>query len=233
VKRVVLKTGNNQKNWTTRRGARYAYKKSFLIHDYAIHNIGSEKAYIKNSTSSLGLYSPKPPITDRVHRSYTPTSSHSHKFIRALLGLTDSYKFLDVSWDDTVSVRHEGGEIERFASPITMKFFGKYLVLLPNAIPVEIFDAPFGFMAHLPRSEQKMKYAALKRGTKARAKILKTPKCEDHSGKAYAKGQDWLIALLERFAAHMNTSGCKKNISFLSSLSNLYDSKNVLIHKKS
>lgn len=125
-----------------------AYQKSYLIRRFASNNIGSEKAFIKSS----GILKRRPiPLDGEVKRKVEPKKYSEYKYLRALLGLTESYKFIDTNIDDTIKVvcadvdTDGKPKIQRFASPVMIKILPDYIVFLPSDIPEELYGAKFIF----------------------------------------------------------------------------------------
>jgi hypothetical protein len=112
-----------------------AYEKSYLIQSYCEKGIGSEKAQMK----AMGLAQPKIPGTT----SAPTTTYNDYKFLRAMLGLTDTYTFHDVDKEDKVRIRDNSKVVERFASPVLIKIFDDYIVFLPQPIPDEMLNRWF------------------------------------------------------------------------------------------
>lgn len=73
-----------------------------------------------------------------------------HRYIRALLGLAEHNEYLVNKGNDKsikkiqILIRHKGGEIERFRSPITFKVIDKRVYLLPEKLD-KIFEEEFEF----------------------------------------------------------------------------------------
>jgi hypothetical protein len=106
-----------------------------------------------------------------------------------MLGLTDTYRFLDIDKDDEVSaidaVEKADAEIQRFQSPVRIKIIGDYIALIPGEVPEAMLHRDFAFVAHASFSKnpgEKSRYGdLLKNGkelpedVKRRKAILTTP----------------------------------------------------------
>lgn len=64
-------------------------------------------------------------------------------FVRAVLGLTDSYSYRDDVRKGTVSVSND--DIKRYQSPVYFKVLGRYTLLLLSPLPVALKNAEFEF----------------------------------------------------------------------------------------
>ena len=138
-------------------GAEHAYEKSFLVRKYANANTGSEKARIKAS----GILNRRAiALEDQVHRQQNAHIYDNYLFLRALLGLTDTYRFIDFDLEDTVTVEgteketingHQVSKIQRFTAPVTIKIFNGHIVFLPGEIE-DMLNQEFTF-----RSAQTLK----------------------------------------------------------------------------
>lgn len=73
-----------------------------------------------------------------------------YKYIRALLGLAEQYEFqTDKGLKNKYKVRVEGGEIERFPSPLIWKIINSKIYLIANPLPSAITNHSFEFTVSL------------------------------------------------------------------------------------
>lgn len=96
-----------------------------------------------------GIQWEKPTIKRELVRSRHPakndfTKDDNVKYIRALLGLAELYEF-PKDGRAKVKIRHLGGKIERFRSPLTFKIFGNTIYILVGSIPDDLYGATFEF----------------------------------------------------------------------------------------
>ena len=141
---IINKDGMKKKQWTS---TRQAYHKSFIVRKYSEKGIGSEKYAIK---AGKILNKREKQLPDDVSRKQIPCSYAKRRFVRALLGLTDTYRFSDFDIDDNVKVVsskkiNDQPAIQRFASPITVKIINDYIIFLPEEIPEQILNQAFIF----------------------------------------------------------------------------------------
>lgn len=144
----LLKTGVNFPNHPTiynngrksldssKKGKFSLYFKSYLfqylIQDYAKKGIkvGSEKRFIKEK-----FFHPKVRIDN---------DGSAKKYMRALLGVSGSVEFKDK--ERRGKIEYNGGNIERFKSPITIKIVNNHVVFIPDDENLKkIFNHQFKF----------------------------------------------------------------------------------------
>lgn len=124
---ILMKSGFNfpdhQRHSRSERGPNALYIKSHLfkyIDRQMSGTLGSEKKLIKESLFRYGLRKPK----DNTQKRY----------IRAVLGLAGYFEYRDARWG---TVHVNGGDIERFKSPITFKVIDKTVFAIPeDASPI-------------------------------------------------------------------------------------------------
>lgn len=105
--------------------------------------IGSEKAYLKQQVFTA---SEKEWYRSRCnHQHQEPEEYQQYRFIRAMLGLTDTYTFGVGKSAKRFSVRDANEDIERFANPITFKPYENGLLVLVHQIPQRMLGAKFQF----------------------------------------------------------------------------------------
>ncbi|MCK4258645.1 MAG: hypothetical protein KAX49_06690 [Halanaerobiales bacterium] len=108
-----------------KKGIEKSYYKSYLFKYMLERNIGNEKRFIKRKLLKF---------------SENKSDSNNEKYVRALLGVTESVKFR------SGEIKYKHDLIKRFKSPITFKVVGKYIAIIPEEIPEEIFDKEFSFV---------------------------------------------------------------------------------------
>lgn len=119
---LLLKTGVN---FPKIGGSEPSYHKSFLFQYMLNKNIGNEKKFIKERFFKL----------NQNRDEHMPK-----KYVRGLLGVSKGVNFRgkgEISYSNT--------EIERFKSPITFKIVDNILVIIPEEIPQNMFNAKFEF----------------------------------------------------------------------------------------
>jgi len=93
------------------------------------------------------------PIDYKGQNSWKDLDQAVYRYGRAMLGLAELYEFLTISKNYKYQVIVDGGDIERFKSPITFKVFGKNVYVLIDGHPYkeEFIQAPFKFYVHLKK----------------------------------------------------------------------------------
>lgn len=127
------------------------------IHKYAIaRNIGSEKAFLKQrvfTTTESSAYH-RSCKTGAIHAA--GTVYENYEFVRALLGLPESYMYFSMkkvlgnapSW----KFADITGEIKRFENPIHFKPFGTGILLVLRRIPASMLGREFRVPTHATQS---------------------------------------------------------------------------------
>lgn len=108
------------------RGKRASYHKSFLFQYMLNKDVGNEKRFIKENFFRKEL---------RVSKD-----TQIKKYVRGLLGISDGIEFKD---DRRGKINYDGGEIERFKSPITFKIVDNIIAIIPEKINKEMYDKEF------------------------------------------------------------------------------------------
>lgn len=127
----MMKSGFNFTNKNNQK-SKDDYYKGRIFKYFTDKGFGSDKVFIKQK---ILLLAPR-----NGAKKY-----ETFYFSRAMLGLTENYKFST----DQVSVNHtfedEKFKIERFQSPIRFNIHGTRLLIIPQVIPKRMFDAQFEF----------------------------------------------------------------------------------------
>jgi len=120
------------------------YYKGRIFRYFTNKNIGSDKAFIKKRVLTAGRDSNQSSEENIDYREY--------RFSRAMLGLAQNYEFRPgnrTTRRGTVTIAHEPRgdqqKIGRFPCPVLFKPHGKYLFMIPNEIPDEMYDTDFKF----------------------------------------------------------------------------------------
>lgn len=115
------------------------YYKGLALRYLRDRQVGNDKAFIKRFVL---------PGNDNEHPNCRQKSecegkdqSEEFRFVRAMLGLPNDYKYSDNVRRGNVAVKSD--MIERFTAPITFKLVGNRLHIFPNEIPDAMYDAKF------------------------------------------------------------------------------------------
>lgn len=123
-------------------GRRPAYYKGDIHTLLPANRIGSEKAYLKQQVFTA---SEKQWYRSLCRQQHHAPEYQQYQFIRAMLGLTDTYTFGVGRSAKKFSVRDADGVIERFANPITFKPCENGILVLVYQIPQRMLGARFQF----------------------------------------------------------------------------------------
>ncbi len=103
------------------------------------------KHLINNKILKYDLKYDTDPIDIGDRNSWEDNNNAEYRYGRAFLGLAELYEYLTEDKNVRYQVTVDGGEIERFKSPITFKIFEKNIYAIIEDIPREMFDKPFRF----------------------------------------------------------------------------------------
>ncbi len=161
----------------------------YFINHPSKQKFGSEKAYIKSKL-----------LTDNrdVH-SEDKKSYHNYLFVRAMLGIPDSFTYRStpkITRNGTVGVSHE--KINRFASPVLYRIQGSVLYIIPVIIPDLLFNESFSLC--IKKDDKNI--------GKNTAKSITTPRVDQFN----------LIEFLDYFIKEFNKEGNRKISSFKNSM---------------
>jgi hypothetical protein len=118
-----------------------------IIKKRAIDIINDDYTYIKGKNSSIlrkffDTTSEKTVIKNVIEEK----EEVDGKYINALLGLADSYTYVDNKDSDVkVDIKDSDGEIERFQSPLKFKIFDDNIYIVCDEIPQVLLNRKFNF----------------------------------------------------------------------------------------
>lgn len=134
---ALMKSGINE---TTKKD-RQKYSRGFIFQYFHDKGIGNDKAFIKKyvvhkKTGKNDDYK------NYEAQEYKNINKSQFKLVRPLLGLSKQISFGkgDRSYSN---VNISSKCIERFASPVTIKIVGDYVLFLPNNIPNKLLNSKF------------------------------------------------------------------------------------------
>ena len=119
-----------------------AYYKGDIQTLLPANRMGSEKAYLKQRVFTEA--DKKWYLSLCRERRHEP-EYHQYQFIRAMLGLTDTYTFGVGRNARKFTVKDVSGTIERFANPIVFRPYENGILVLANKIPDRMLGAKFQF----------------------------------------------------------------------------------------
>lgn len=119
-----------------------AYYKGDIQMLLSANHIGSEKAYLKQKVFTEAEKQWYQSLCKRHHNA---PDYHQYQFIRAMLGLTDTYTFGIGRNAKKFSVKDVNETITRFANPITFKPYEDGILVLVHSIPDMMLGAEFRF----------------------------------------------------------------------------------------
>jgi hypothetical protein len=152
---------------------------STIVEDYKLLKSGKSKPYARSKLMLYGLESKKrwdkkffkkqvnkefdnedgdPYVLLDKHKDKMINDNESYFYLRALLGLAGQYEFLlenppEADNRNKLIISVDGGEVERFKSPIFIKVINGVLYLAANPIPKEILNKQFKFLVNIQGDE--------------------------------------------------------------------------------
>lgn len=123
-------------------GRNPAYYKGDIQSLLPANRIGSDKAFLKQRVFSED---DKRWYQTLCKKHHTAPNYSQYQFIRAMLGLTDTYTFGIGKGARKFSVQDAEGEIERFANPITFKPYENGILVLTYEISKQMLGRKFKF----------------------------------------------------------------------------------------
>ena len=143
-----MKSGVNHSSFAGAVGNQKGYEKSKLRNYFQNHGINWDKAKFKQEI----LASPRFDFKLRRNRQnpHDIQQGTNFKYVRALLGLAEHYEFqTEGHYMPKYKLKVNGGDIQRFKSPLTFKVFqgDRYtnIYLLVEEIPDAMFEHVFNF----------------------------------------------------------------------------------------
>ena len=166
----VMKNGLNRTSYSKEQG-KYLfperYIKGYAVREFLPQNTGSDKVFIKSKVISDTLRT-GPKETVQEYENYT--------FIRAILGLADTYLFCKedgkmtkirfYSFDKTTGETHE---IEKFRSPVSIRLYGNRIYIFIEDTYKQMLDKNFVFL-----DEDTFVIYKRSKGKEEKIKVLKT-----------------------------------------------------------
>lgn len=137
-----------------------------------------------------------------------------YRYVRGLLGTNENSRFCRAPRGETREDRtvhniyiHSAEGVERFPSPLLFKPIGKFVFILPQKMPDEIFGSEFYILEknqedeydRKATSEQKLNYLQ----TECKSSMIKTPTAEELAPEAKS-GDEALKMFLDAFAKDFN-----------------------------
>lgn len=171
--------------------------------------LANDKAFVKQKVL-LNVYDEKTPGE---HRRFYGNNVR-YRYVRGLLGTNENSRFCRAPRGETREDRtvhniyiHSAEGIERFPSPLLFKPIGKFVFILPQKMPDEIFGSEFYILEKKQEeeydskatSDQKLNY--LKQECKGG--MIKTPTAEELAPEAKS-GDEALKRFLDAFAKDFN-----------------------------
>ena len=167
--------------------------------------LANDKAFVKQKVL-LNVYDEKTPGE---HRRFYGNNVR-YRYVRGLLGTNENSRFCrDPNAHTPVYdiYTHSAEGIERFPSPLLFKPIGKFVFILPQKMPDEIFGSEFYILEKKQEeeydrkatSEQKLNYLQ----TECKNGMIKTPTAEELAPEAKS-GDEALKMFLDAFAKDFN-----------------------------
>lgn len=167
--------------------------------------LANDKAFVKQKVL-LNVYDEKTPGE---HRRFYGNNVR-YRYVRGLLGTNENSRFCrDPNAHTPVYdiYTHSAEGIERFPSPLLFKPIGKFVFILPQKMPDEIFGSEFYILEknqeeeydRKATSEQKLNYLQ----TECKNGMIKTPTAEELAPEAKS-GDEALKMFLDAFAKDFN-----------------------------
>lgn len=167
--------------------------------------LANDKAFVKQKVL-LNVYDEKTPGE---HRRFYGNNVR-YRYVRGLLGTNENSRFCrDPNAHTPVYdiYTHSAEGIERFPSPLLFKPIGKFVFILPQKMPDEIFGSEFYILEKKQEeeydrkatSEQKLNYLQ----TECKKGMIKTPTAEELAPEAKS-GDEALKMFLDAFAKDFN-----------------------------
>lgn len=138
----IIKGGINHKE----------YIKGFLFKYMSDKEIKNEKAALKTEIIDHPYASNQNKV-----KQEPKINSHKECYVRALLGLSSSFAFMDQrrqkggAVDVNIKISHADETIERFPSPLTFKVINKIIYIIPKKIDERIWEKEFVFTYELDK----------------------------------------------------------------------------------
>lgn len=167
--------------------------------------LANDKAFVKQKVL-LNVYDEKTPGE---HRRFYGNNVR-YRYVRGLLGTNENSRFCRAPNAHTPVYdiyTHSAEGIERFPSPLLFKPIGKFVFILPQKMPDEIFGSEFYILEknqedeydRKATSEQKLNYLQ----TECKNGMIKTPTAEELAPGANS-GDEALKMFLDAFAKDFN-----------------------------
>lgn len=167
--------------------------------------LANDKAFVKQKVL-LNVYDEKTPGE---HRRFYGNNVR-YRYVRGLLGTNENSRFCRAPNAHTPVYdiyTHSAEGVERFPSPLLFKPIGKFVFILPQKMPDEIFGSEFYILEknqedeydRKATSEQKLNYLQ----TECKSSMIKTPTAEELAPEAKS-GDEALKMFLDAFAKDFN-----------------------------
>lgn len=167
--------------------------------------LANDKAFVKQKVL-LNVYDEKTPGE---HRRFYGNNVR-YRYVRGLLGTNENSRFCRAPNAHTPVYdiyTHSAEGVERFPSPLLFKPIGKFVFILPQKMPDEIFGSEFYILEKNQEeeydskatSDQKLNYLQ----TECKSSMIKTPTAEELAPGAKS-GDEALKMFLDAFAKDFN-----------------------------
>lgn len=179
------------------------------------NSLANDKAFVKQNVL-LNVYNE----ATRGEHLHPYGNNVRYRYVRGLLGTNENSRFCRNPRGETREDRtvhniyiHSAEGVERFPSPLLFKPIGKFVFILPQKMPDEIFDSEFYILKksqdeeydRKATSEQKLNYLQ----TECKSGMIKTPTAEELAPGAKS-GDEALKRFLDAFAADFNNKTSDK-----------------------
>ena len=148
-----LKSGKNFHGYEKSRVFQYLIEKKFRWDKRWIKR--QLNKLIENQALPYDLKYEKEPIDINNNNTWNDNTNEEYRYGRAMLGLAEHYEYLTANKNYKYQVIVDGGEIERFKSPITFKIFEENVYAIIEDIPDEIFNTSFQFKVQKKRKQNR------------------------------------------------------------------------------
>lgn len=171
--------------------------------------LANDKAFVKQNVL-LNVYNE----ATRGEHLHPYGNNVRYRYVRGLLGTNENSRFCRAPRGETREDRtvhniyiHSAEGVERFPSPLLFKPIGKFVFILPQKMPDEIFGSEFYILEKNQEekydskatSEQKLNYLQ----TECKSSMIKTPTAEELAPGANS-GDEALKRFLDAFAKDFN-----------------------------
>ena len=171
--------------------------------------LANDKAFVKQNVL-LNVYNE----ATRGEHLHPYGNNVRYRYVRGLLGTNENSRFCRAPRGETREDRtvhniyiHSAEGVERFPSPLLFKPIGKFVFILPQKMPDEIFGSEFYILEKNQEeeydskatSEQKLNYLQ----TECKGGMIKTPTAEELAPEAKS-GDEALKRFLDAFAKDFN-----------------------------